>query len=113
VFTTNAPPASDRLQSVARYPIRKISRALHRALFYFNSVVFKVRINMSDARSWAFEQIEKAKKGQLEKIDTNYKKEAMAYYKEQRELVADQKRYSKSTFLSTVITSFVLRDGGF
>jgi hypothetical protein len=59
---------------------------------------------MGDARSWGLEQFEKAQKGQLEKIDTNYKKEATEYYKEQRELVADQKRYSRLTFLSTIIT---------
>jgi hypothetical protein len=59
---------------------------------------------MGDVKSWGLEQLEKAQKGQLEKIDTNYKKEATEYYKEQRELVADQKRYSRLTFWSTIIT---------
>jgi anti-sigma-K factor RskA len=59
---------------------------------------------MGDARGLGLDQLDKAKRGQLEKIDTVYKKEATEYYKEQRELVADQKRYSRLTFWSTIIT---------
>jgi hypothetical protein len=40
----------------------------------------------------------------LEHVDTKYKEEATAYYKEQRELIADQKHYSKTTFWSTIAT---------
>ena len=59
---------------------------------------------MGDARGLGLDQLDKAKRGLLEKIDTVYKKEATEYYKEQRELVADQKRYSRLTFWSTIIT---------